>query len=154
MSLPFTKQDIAVVEAPLSTMSCAVCIVEEEFHMFSVRRCVVGTMRCHDHRMQCANCKQEVDTDAQLLCFACSDSGQGAVFHEKLSQKSEKPEKPEKPEKSEKCCLNIFINTDWGCGCSKCMENTAQFYVARAIEEGYASSLSSSHSSLSPKSFA
>lgn len=154
MSLPFTKQDIAVSEAPLSMMSCAVCIVEEEFHMFSVvRRCVVGTMRCNDHHMQCANCKQEVDTDAQLLCFACSDSGQGAVFHEKLSQKlsQEKAEKPEKPEKPEKCCLNIFINTDWGCGCSKCMENTAQFYVTRAIEEGYASSLSPS---LSPKSFA
>ena len=146
MSLPFTTHDIALdIEvnytedcSNLSTMSCAVCIVEDDFHdrFSAVRRCVAGTMRCHDHTMQCANCKQEVDTDAQLLCFACSDSGQGSVCHEKLTSK---------PKTYFKKCYFEKYKPDsvWGCGCVKCMETTAQFYLARAIEEGYASSLAS-----------
>lgn len=137
MALPLTRHDLSIDIDPkdykLSTMTCAVCIVEDEYHdQFSVvRRCLVGTMRCHDHTMKCANCKQEVNTDAQLLCFSCSDSGQGSVFHERLAT----------PVKSEKCFFDK--KGVWGCGCGKCMENTLQFYLARAIEEGYASSLAS-----------
>ena len=145
MSLPFTKHDIALnIQGShedcshLSTMSCAICIVEDDFHdrFSAVRRCVAGTMRCQEHKMQCANCKQEVDTDAQLLCFACSDSGQGSVFHEKLTKK---------PTPFFKKCYFAKNKEDsiWACGCAKCMEITAQFYLARAIEEGYASSLAS-----------
>ena len=135
MALPFTKQDAELClqeTLPMNNMSCAICIVEDEFHdRFSVvRRCVIGTMRCKEHTMQCANCKQEVDTDAQLLCFACSDSGQAAVFHERLTTS-----------KIEKCFFDKNKPEGvWGCGCSKCMETTAAFYYARAAEEGCASS--------------
>lgn len=137
MALPLTRHDLSINIAPedykLSNMSCAICIVEDEYQdQFSVvRRCVVGTMRCHNHTMKCANCKQEVDADAQLLCFACSDSGQASVFHERLTRSVQ----------GEKCFFDA--KGVWGCGCGKCIENTLQFYLARAIEEGYASSLSS-----------
>jgi hypothetical protein len=150
MSLPLTTKDIHTnVQDPckLSMMSCAVCIVEDEFHdSFSVvRRCVVGTMRCEYHRMKCANCKDEVQADAQLLCFACGDSSQGSVYHERLTTR---------PAVQEKCHFDKTTpDSLWGCGCSKCMENTAQFYLARAIEEGYASSLSSPMASPKPDAF-
>ena len=141
MALPFTKQEAAALtfkpeDYNLSNMTCAVCIVEDEDHdRFSVvRRCVAGTMRCNDHTMQCANCKQEVNTDAELLCFACSDSGQGSIYHERLVKAPTK----------EVCFFEkATVIGVWGCACAKCMDNTLQFYLARAIEEGYASSLSS-----------
>ena len=149
MALPLTTHDLSINIGPqdykLSTMTCAVCIVEDEYHdQFSVvRRCVSGTMRCKEHTMQCANCKQEVNTDAQLLCFSCSDSGQASVFHERLTRSVQ----------GEKCFFDKNkADSVWGCGCGKCMENTLQFYLARALEEGYASSLSSPLASPSPKS--
>jgi len=132
MALPLTTHDLVSIEPQdlrnLSTMSCAICVVEDDFHdRFSVvRRSVIGTMRCQEHTMQCANCKEKVDTDAQLLCFACSDSGQGSVFHERLTTS-----------KVEKCFFeNNKPDSVWGCGCTKCMETTATFYYARAAEEG------------------
>lgn len=141
MALPLTTHDLTLDIEPedlskLNTMSCAVCIVEDQFHdQFSVvRRCVAGTMRCHDHKMKCANCKDEVDTDAQLLCFACGDSGQGSIYHDRLTT----------PKEQTKCFFDKNRpDSVWGCGCAKCVEATAQFYLARAIEEGYASSLAS-----------
>jgi hypothetical protein len=144
MTLPLTKKDletfldIPTSKEELSNMSCAICIVHDNFHdIFSdVKRCINGTMRCQEHKMQCANCKQEVDSDAQLLCFGCSDSGAGAIYNEILLSKKEE----------KKCMLglkNSEFTDAWGCGCPKCMRETAQFYVARAVEEGYASSLSS-----------
>lgn len=144
MALPITTHDLMIIGKEdltnLSNMSCAVCIVEDEFHgIFSVvRRSIIGTMRCHTHKMKCANCKQEVDTDAQLLCFACSDSGQASVFHERLTTS-----------KGETCSVEK-INSVLGCGCAKCVENTLQFYLARAVEEGYASSVSPLGSPRSP----
>jgi hypothetical protein len=141
MALPLTSHDLAINVEPqdlsqLNKMSCAVCIVEDDYHdSFSiVRRCVGGTMRCYEHTMKCANCKKEVDTDAQLLCFACSDSSQASVFHERLS----------KPAVQEKCYFDKKNEESvWGCGCAKCVENTLHFYLARAVEEGYASSINS-----------
>jgi hypothetical protein len=58
------------------------------------------------------------------------------VCHEKLTSK---------PKTYFKKCYFEKYKPDsvWGCGCVKCMETTAQFYLARAIEEGYASSLAS-----------
>ena len=145
--LPITKKDLDIcLDIPttpidsLSNMSCAICMVHDKFHdMFSsVKRCINGTMRCEEHRMQCANCKKEVDSDAQLLCFGCSDSGSGAIYNEILLKKRERTA----------CILEKSCLTDaWGCGCPKCMYETAQFYVSRAVEEGYGSSVSSPRNS-------
>jgi len=123
MALPFTTQDIEIKEPLLDTISCAICIVKEHYHIFSnVKLSLKGTMRCQEHTMQCANCEDHVETDAHLLCTRCCDSGQGATFHEILANAEHRP-----------CC-------NGGCCCAKCIEETATFYLTRAVEEGCAQS--------------
>lgn len=144
MSLPLTNNDsiaIKIQHAKENTcdeykMSCAICLVKDKHHdMFSdVKRCVRGTMRCKEHAGQCANCQQNVDSDAQLICSSCTQAGQGGIFNEILL----------KAPKVRPCLFSIFThNHTLACGCPKCMHETAQFYAIRAIEEGYSSSLSS-----------
>lgn len=146
MSLPLTNNDAISIKIKHAEntentsdeykMSCAICLVKDTYHdMFSdVKRCVRGTMRCKEHAAQCANCQQMVDSDAQLICTACIQAGQGGIFNEILL-KAPRP----KP-----CLFTTFTdNHTLACGCPKCMYETAQFYTIRAIEEGYSSSLSS-----------
>jgi hypothetical protein len=143
MALPLTNTDAICLRInefkdikKISKMSCAICLVKDKHHdMFSdVKRCVSGTMRCEEHTMQCANCCQSVDSDAQLICSSCFQTGHGTIFNEILfSSPTQKP-----------CLFATFKdNVSLACGCAKCMSETAEFYSIRAIEEGYASSLSS-----------
>ncbi len=143
MALPLTNTDAICLRInefkdikKISKMSCAICLVKDKHHdMFSdVKRCVSGTMRCEEHTMQCANCCQTVDSDAQLICSSCFQTGHGTMFNEILFSSPKK-----KP-----CLFATFKdNVSLACGCAKCMSETAEFYSIRAIEEGYASSLSS-----------
>ncbi len=117
-----------------SRIPCAICIVQDEIHdmMSRVRRSAYGTMRCHQHTLQCASCHGEVETDAQLLCLGCSDSGAGAVYHEILFSRP-----------PTRMCRYEFVassmNDTWACGCPRCMQQTAQFFLARCLEEGLSS---------------
>lgn len=124
-------------EVVTSPIPCAICIVQDEIHdmMSRVRRSIYGTMRCHQHALECASCHGEVETDAQLLCLGCSDSGAGAVYHEILM--STPPAR---------MCRYEFVaalagqsQSTWACGCPRCMQQTAQFFIARCIEEGLSS---------------
>jgi hypothetical protein len=116
-----------------ANIPCAICIIQDEIHdmLSTVRYAIYGTMRCHHHTLQCASCHGEVETDTQLLCEGCSYSGVGAVYSEILLS-SPPP----------RMCLFEFVenrneHVSWACGCPTCMQETAQFYLARSIEEGY-----------------
>lgn len=121
-------------EALSSHIPCAICIVQDEIHdmMSRVRRSIYGTMRCHQHTLECASCHGEVETDAQLLCLGCSDSGAGAIYHEILFSRP-----------PTRMCRYEFVTAQsqstWACGCPRCMQQTAQFFVARCLEEGLSS---------------
>ena len=139
MALPLTNSDVIylrITEKQKCKMSCAICLVKDKHHdMFSdVKRCIRGTMRCEEHTMQCANCGHDVDSDAQLVCVSCFQRGHGTIFNEILFSSPKK----------KTCLFTVYNNTETlACGCVKCMTKTAEFYSIRAIEEGYASSLSS-----------
>ena len=124
-------------ETITSPITCAICIIQDEIHdmMSRVRHSVYGTMRCHQHTLECASCHGEVETDAQLLCLGCSDSGAGAVYHEILMSRP-----------PTRMCRYDFVaaparqsQSAWACGCPRCMQQTAQFFLARCLEEGFAS---------------
>jgi len=144
-SPPFEPEMLSLDVRPeisTSAIPCAICIIQDEIHdmMSRVRHSVYGTMRCHQHTLECASCHGEVETDAQLLCLGCSDSGAGAVYHEILL--STPPSR---------MCRYEFVTgqsqSSWACGCPRCMQQTAQFFIARCLEEGFAS-----HSAPSPSS--
>ena len=123
---------ISVEDSPIS---CAVCIVKDSHHdMFStVSRASSGTMRCRDHKMQCANCSVAVHSDTHLLCEGCSSSGAAQHFQEALFKRPTTD--------FSATCLYDTIKTSavkkMACGCARCMEETAEYYKARALEEGF-----------------
>lgn len=128
------RPEIITYSSTHFSIPCAICIVHDDIHdmMSRVRRSVYGTMRCYQHTLECANCHGEVETDAQLLCSGCSDSVAGAMYQEILLSTPEA-----------RMCLYDFVsnptNASWICGCPRCMQQTAQFFIARSIEEGCAS---------------
>jgi hypothetical protein len=81
---------------------------------------------------KCASCHGEVETDAQLLCLGCSDSDAGAIYHEILFSRP-----------PTRMCRYEFVASSmsdiWACGCPRCMQQTAQFFLARCLEEGLSS---------------
>lgn len=128
----FEPEALDLTETRTTFMPCAICIIQDEIHdmMSRVRRSVHGTMRCQFHTLQCANCQGEVDVDAHLLCPGCSDSGTGAMYQDILLSSPPR-----------RMCLFDFTtpNTTWTCGCPRCMQDTAQFFIARGVEEGFGS---------------
>lgn len=131
IATPFTQ---STQDSP-SNLSCAVCIVKDSHHdMFStVSRASSGTMRCRDHHMQCANCSITVQSDTHLLCEGCSCSGAAQEFQEALFKRPT-------TDFSATCLydtIKVSAVKKIACGCARCMQETAEYYKARALEEGF-----------------
>ena len=128
----FEPETLDLTEMRTTFMPCAICIIQDEIHdmMSRVRRSVYGTMRCESHALECANCQGQVERDTQLLCLGCSYSGAGAVYQEILLSSPPR-----------RMCLFDFTtpNATWTCGCPRCMQETAQFFITRGVEEGFGS---------------
>jgi hypothetical protein len=115
----------AVAQPEPSPVGCVVCISQNHFqdNTAYVRRASRGTMRCRDHRYQCSYCRSPECEDSFLLCDRCSYSGVGSVIHDLIST-------------ADPCIDHTASITDgWACGCSRCIQATTSFYVARSIEE-------------------
>ena len=94
---------------------CAVCMTQSSG---SVRRASDNTIRCQEHRNQCAYCRSPECADNVLLCERCSYSGAGI---ETITL-----------EQPIQICLydrEMSPCDGWTCGCSRCIQAAAAFYT-------------------------